>query len=227
MPRVTVLQLDARVPIDRLAGWLKDLRVGCSLIPLYEKPVPPLGSVGDGLIILGGRMSVREPQPWSAAVADLIADLHSVQVPILGICLGHQLLAEVLGGEVSVGADAGPEDGPVEIEWLAAAAEDPVLGPVAAGGPALFAESHHDVVSVLPPGATELARSKKYPNQAFRLGSALGVQFHPEASPELVGKWADQDGQNGRELVRRLREVDDRVAANSRAVIAAFAEQVR
>ncbi len=54
MPRVTVLQLDARVPIDRLAGWLKDLRVGCSLIPLYEKPVPPLGSVGDGLIILAG-----------------------------------------------------------------------------------------------------------------------------------------------------------------------------
>lgn len=219
-PRITVLQPDTRAPLDRLEDWLAP-QVRMSVIDLGAKDVPTLSSIGEGLVLLGGRMNAHDSHPWIAQVKDLVADLHEIGVPILGICLGHQLVVEALGGEVAVADPRGLEEGAVTLEWLPGATDDPVLGGAkAAGGPVPM--SHYDSVTRLPADATELARSATYPNAAFRLGSSWGVQFHPEASPELMHHWWSAH-HKGTAMLDRMRQVDDRVAPTCRAVAEGFA----
>ena len=85
----------------------------------------------------------------------------------------------------------------------------------------------HDAVTALPPGVEELAGTELYPNQAFRVGSAVGVQFHPEASPDLMGRWAELDGGDGRTLRRALHSVDTEVSRNGRLLAQSFCGQLR
>lgn len=229
-PRISVLQLDPGCPLDRFEDWLADTRVRFSVVSLWDHDVPQLASSGDGIIVLGGRMSAHDSahHPWLEPLSDLLADAHSIDLPILGICLGHQVLAETLGGRVVVGADSGPEDGPTTLEWTEAAASDPLVGPLVEGGLATVAMSHHDVVTELPPDAVELARTAKYPNAIFRLGSSWGVQFHPEASPELVQSWLRQAKHKGSDaIVEALRTADSAVRANGRALAESFVGVVR
>ncbi|GAA2183824.1 type 1 glutamine amidotransferase [Brooklawnia cerclae] len=228
-PRITVVQLDPGVPLGRFDRWLRDSGVRLSLVELWAKDVPQLASVGDGLLVLGGRMSVRDGKthPWMDPLCDLLADAHSIDLPVLGICLGHQLLAETLGGHVTVADPVGGEEGPVEIEWLEDAADDPVFGALASRGTTILAESHHDTVTVLPAGAVELARSAGCANQAFRLGSARGVQFHPEATPELVASWSDTGLHARGEIAERMQAADATISASSRLVATGFVELVR
>ena len=219
-PRITILQPHPDAPLDRFEEWLAR-GVRMSVIDLQTLDVPNLNAIGDGLVVLGGPMSVRSDHGWIPRVKDLIADLHDIDIPILGICLGHQLLAEALGGEVTVADPRGLEEGAVQMEWLPGAAEDPVLaGAVLAGGPVPY--SHHDTVTRLPEGAVELARSATYDNAAFRLGSAWGVQFHPEASPELMQHWSTRKGRKGTTMLDRMRQVDAQVAPNCRAIADGF-----
>jgi GMP synthase (glutamine-hydrolysing) len=105
-------------------------------------------------------------------------------VPVLGICLGGQVLARALGAEVGQAERA--ERGWYDVELLPAAADDPVLG--AAGPDARVYQWHVDAFG-LPDGATLLARSPGVPVQAFRHGSAWGVQFHPEVDVPLLRSW--------------------------------------
>lgn len=221
-PRVTVLQPESDVPLDRFEEWLPR-GVRMSIIDLQTKDVPNLDAIGDGLVILGGRTSVRGNHPWLDKVKDLIADLHEIHIPILGICLGHQLVAQALGGEVTVADPRGLEEGAITLEWLPGAANDPVMGgAVLAGGPVPM--SHQDAVTTLPPGATELARSAMYDNAAFRLGSSWGVQFHPEASPELMQKWwaSSGKGRKGTTMLDRMRQVDPVLAPTCQAIADGF-----
>ena len=224
-PRITVLQPEADVPLERFDAWLRE-GVRITLIDLATKDVPNLETIGDGLLVLGGRTSVQGEEKWIGQVKDLIADAHAIDVPILGICLGHQLVAEALGGEVSVGDERGPEDGPFALTWLDGATEDPVLGAIAASGSPV-PMSHHDVVTRLPQGAAELARSEKYPNQAFRLGSAVGVQFHPEASPELVRYWwASEHKSKQTTMLDRMKSVDHLMEPACRTIAEGFVAEV-
>lgn len=224
-PRITVLQPDADVPLERFDPWLRR-GVRLTMIQLWEKDVPNLETIGDGLLVLGGHMNAHDDHRWIGYVKDLLADAQGIDLPVLGICLGHQLLAEALGGEVVVGDERGAEDGPHQLEWLPGATEDPVLGRVAASG-APVPMSHHDVVSRLPEGATELARTATYPNQAFRLGSAVGVQFHPEASPELVHHWWLREHRTkATTMLDRMRAVDDRMEPAARMLCEDFVRQV-
>lgn len=229
-PRISVLQLDPGCPLDRFEDWLADTRVRFGVVSLWDHDVPQLASSGDGIIVLGGRMSAHDQShhPWLEPLSDLLADAHSIDLPILGLCLGHQVLAETLGGAVTVGAEGGPEDGPAELVWTDAAASDPLFGGLVADGLNTVAMSHHDVVTELPPDAVELARTARFPHAAFRLGSSWGVQFHPEASPDLVASWYRRSARKDTDaLVEGLRTADGDIRASGRALAHAFVDIVR
>src|SRR5699024_2382635 len=130
-----------------------------------------------------------------APVAQLLAQAVEAGVPTLGLCLGAQLLAVATGGAVELDAPSGPERGIIEIRLRPGAEHDPVLGPVAErlGRDVNVVSMHSDAVTDLPPKATWLASSVQYPFQAFRIGSALGLQFHPEADADTYAAWLERE----------------------------------
>ena len=154
-------------------------------------------------------------------------------VPTLGICLGAQLLAVARGGRLQVAAPPGREAGVIDVQWRPEAVGDPVLDGLQDLDLADDRRStpqpsmHADAVVDLPRGATWLASSATYPYQAFRVGSAWGVQFHPEAGPELLAAWAATHDDVDVDAVRAeyARRAED-VAAGGRAVAQAFAALV-
>ena len=232
MPRgvqATILQPDPHVPVDRFGPWLASSRVLVRARPLWSGPVPTPADVGDGVVLLGGTMSVhdRADHPWMDPLKDLLVQLVEAEVPVLAICLGHQLLAEAFGGSVTVADPGGGEHGAHEIFWTGMGRQDPLTERIAVGATSLVAESHSDVVTVLPPGATLLASSERYANQAFRIGSAVGVQFHPEASPDLMGRWAELGDGDAREMRRSMQRHDTEVSRNGRLLAQAFSGQLR
>jgi GMP synthase (glutamine-hydrolysing) len=222
--RATILQPDPDVPVDRFGPWLGANRVLLRAVPLWTHPLPSLDALGDGVIVLGGTMSAHDNQahPWIDPLKALLVDLVNAEVPVLAICLGHQLLAEALGGEVQVSDPGGGEHGAAEVYWTGASHHDPLMAALSANGSSLMAESHDDVVTELPPGAKLLASSERYRNQAFRVGSAVGVQFHPEASPELMGRWAELGGGDARTMRRSLQRFDSELSRNGRLLAQAF-----
>jgi GMP synthase (glutamine-hydrolysing) len=226
--RATILQLDPEVPIDRFGPWLGANRVLVRAVPVWQRGVPDRASLGDGVIVLGGTMSAHDgdQHPWIDPLKDLMLDLIDDQVPTLAICLGHQLLAEACGGSVTVSEPGGGEHGAYPIYWTGAAHTDPFAQRLAVHGSSMFPESHSDVVTTLPPDAILLASSAKYANQAFRVGSAVGVQFHPEASPELMGRWAELHGDNARDARRSMQGLDGELSRNGRLLAQAFSSQL-
>ena len=114
--------------------------------------------------------------PWLAPELAYLRRAVDVGTPVLGICFGGQALARVLGG--TVGRAPMPERGLTTVESL---------DPAVPAGP--WMEFHHDAFT-LPPGATPLARSEAG-LQAFAHGPHLGVQFHPEISPDVFAAWAE------------------------------------
>jgi GMP synthase (glutamine-hydrolysing) len=151
--------------------------------PLAGQPLPPHEEVA-GAVVMGGPMSVDEVErfPALAAERDWLAQAVRRELPLLGICLGAQLLARALGAEVRAGE--GPEIGfaPVEV----GDPDDPVLGALA---PSTDVLHWHGDIFDLPDGAESLASSARTEHQAFRAGNAWGVLFHPEADFALVEAW--------------------------------------
>ena len=121
--------------------------------------------------------------------------------PVVGICLGGQLMARALGSKVE--QNETHEVGWFPIEVTEEGRKDPILG--AAGSNPTVYHWHGDTFH-LPPGAVLLARSKACPRQAYRVGErTYGFQFHPEADHQLIGEWLDIDG------------VDDEIQASQKA----------
>ncbi len=131
-----------------------------------------------GAIVTGSHAMVTERRDWSEATAGWMATLVECQVPLLGICYGHQLLAHALGGEVGY-HPAGMEIGTTSVRKLATAADDALLDSLPEEFPAHTV--HKQSVLRLPQGATLLACNEFEAHHAFRVGdTAWGVQFHPE-----------------------------------------------
>jgi GMP synthase-like glutamine amidotransferase len=126
--------------------------------------------------------------PYLETVRSVMRQALAVQVPLLGICLGGQLLAQVAGGTVASPSPHG-ELGICQVDVNPAGAADPLF----AGVPSTFTtfQLHNDSFTV-PPAATLLASSGACPAQAFRLGSCCyGLQFHPEVDRAIVTCWGD------------------------------------
>lgn len=172
-----------------------------------------------GLVVMGGPMGVSDTaeHPYLIDELALIAAAVAAGRPVLGVCLGAQLLAAALGARIYRGAQ--PEIGPGTVLLTAEGRVDSVLG--AAGRAELPVMHWHRDTFELPPHTTHLARSALYPNQAFRAGArAYGLQFHVEVDRALADAWRAHLPQ-GVEIAERARADVERVG---RAAIAAFFE---
>jgi GMP synthase (glutamine-hydrolysing) len=141
-----------------------------------------------GTIVMGGPMGAYEEEahPWLVEEKQAIRAAARAGHPVWGVCLGAQLLAGALGAPVYPGPEA--EVGLLPVELTPAAAEDPVFRHAPPSFPTL--QWHGDTFD-LPDGATLLASSPAYRNQAFVFERAYGLQFHLEVSPELATEWGE------------------------------------
>jgi GMP synthase (glutamine-hydrolysing) len=151
--------------------------------PLAGQALPEHGEVA-GAVVMGGPMNVDEVErfPALALEREWLAEAVRRELPVLGICLGAQLLARALGAEVRPGERVELGFAPVEVSD----AGDPVLGGLA---PSTDVLHWHGDVFELPDGAQPLASSALTEHQAFRFGNAWGALFHPEADLALVEAW--------------------------------------
>jgi GMP synthase-like glutamine amidotransferase len=152
------------------------------------EPIPELRDF-DLMVVMGGPMDVwqEDHHPWlvreKAAIRAWVADLRR---PYLGICLGHQLLADALGGEVSLMSK--PEVGLAKVELTPAGQADPLLAGMGASLETL--QWHGAQISQLPEGTTVLAANAACPVQAIRFGRhAYGFQYHVEIEAQTVPDW--------------------------------------
>lgn len=191
--RILVIQPDAEGGIDRYGEWLGRAGAQLETIRPFENDsvLPSTLSGYDGLIVLGGGMGDYDTDrfPWLETIRKLLRYAAEHSVPSLGICLGSQLLASALGGNVEKGS-YGLETGLVNIQRTDKSTTDPLFDGVAENF--LAGAMHYDAITKLPESATLLATGKVYPNQAFRQNLSWGLQFHPEVSPEKYEIWLEE-----------------------------------
>jgi GMP synthase (glutamine-hydrolysing) len=198
-----ILQHTATEGPERLAALLAARGIRWETRALYDgAPVPEDVAPGQSLIVMGGAMGVADAgsaaYPFLALEIALLRRLLARDTPVLGICLGSQLLAAAAGARVYPNTRPGPDGKPVparEVGWgpidLIGADREPVL----AGLPAqpLVVHWHGDTYD-LPPGAVHLASTPVCRHQAYRVGRrAFGLQFHPELEPETIALWVRED----------------------------------
>ncbi len=166
------------------ATFLERHRVPWRLIKIDEgEPVPVDARAFSGLGFMGGPMSVNDDLPWIASVLQLIRNAVRDEVPVIGHCLGGQLMAKALGGVVT--RNPVKEIGWGVVDILVGAAGQRWLGAVKS-----FASFHwHGETFSVPPGAERVAASAYCENQMFALGKHLGMQCHVEMTPELIAAW--------------------------------------
>jgi GMP synthase-like glutamine amidotransferase len=166
------------------------------------EPVPSDAASFSGLVFMGGPMSVNDDLPWIAPALKLIRAAAAGGVPVLGHCLGGQLMAKALGGEVT--------RNPVkEIGWgrVDVLQNDAATGWFGAQLKSFDSFHWHGETFSIPPGATRIASSPWCGNQAFVLGPHLGMQCHVEMTPELIRAWCQDWEKEVESLARRVPSV--------------------
>jgi len=149
---------------------------------------PPTADAFSGLCLMGGPMSVNDDLPWLPQTLQLIREADRKGIPVLGHCLGGQLMAKAFGGSVArnpvkeIGwgpVEATADGAPLTTEWL--------------GGPLSFEAFHwHGETFSLPPDATRILTSAYCANQAFVRGPHLGMQCHVEMTDTMIRAWCQQ-----------------------------------
>ncbi|MBV9915916.1 MAG: type 1 glutamine amidotransferase [Solirubrobacterales bacterium] len=174
--RALVVQHGTDEPAGHVSAWLAEHGVAEDVWRIDRHRREPNPSAYDLVVSLGSESAAYDDSvPWLGRDLRLLSGAFAAGVPVLGICFGAQLLARALGGN----AMRAPRP---EIGWVPIATRAPVLVPA---GPWL--QWHYDTFTV-PQGGSLLAQSPTGP-QAFTIGRSLGVQFHPEVTPQIVGSW--------------------------------------
>ncbi|HTY20293.1 MAG TPA: type 1 glutamine amidotransferase [Geobacteraceae bacterium] len=184
-----IIQNDPEVPPGNFSDAIIERGIPCQTIHPYAGDSIPQVRDLSAAIVFGGAMGVHdiEKHPFLTGVKGFIRSCLQSEIPFLGICLGGQFLADILGGRVISGSPHG-EKGTRSVTLTGEGENDP-----------LFAGITHEFVSFqwhndsfeVPVGGTLLATSPACPAQAFRFGScAWGTQFHPEVNRTIVDSWA-------------------------------------
>ena len=234
-PRVVVVQNSARSGPGRLVEWLAEEGIDAVVVDgpdlpehLAGGPVPV-----DGLVLLGARFMPDDDEQAKFLPREraLVGEALAASVPVLGICLGAQLLTLVAGGEVT--ADSGEtERGSCSVDLLAAARDDSLFAGLTGYDELRMIQNHKDSITALAPGAVHLATSEQCRVQAFRVGAAAwGVQFHPEVSAARLADWDEAklaaDGFDKAALLAAATADAPVNTEQARALVGAFAGIVR
>ncbi len=148
-----------------------------------DAPLPD-PRAADGFVMTGSSSSVTERAPWMLRTEELLRELVRLERPFFGICFGHQMLAQALGGEVKKNP-RGREIGTIRVKVLEPGRADPVFAGLPAE--AIVNATHQDTVTALPPGARVLASSDLEPHAAYAIGDAVQcVQFHLEFDGDIM-----------------------------------------
>lgn len=192
-PRTLVVQHQESCPPALFGRWLTD--AGCTLEiarPYLGEELPSLTSY-DAVLVLGGEMGANDDDTvaWLAPLKQGIREAVDAGTPLLGICLGHQLIGAALGGRVTKNPH-GQTVGLQPLGWTDAADEDAWVG--GHSGAERSIHWNGDVVVDLPDGAVVLARSPDGEVQVARFGPvAWGIQAHPEVDLDGIKRWAEED----------------------------------
>lgn len=227
--RLIVIEHEADAGLGYFGGWLEAAGVAVEVVRPYKgEPVP--GRAGGGLLVLGGSAAAWDDEGygWLPATRDLLARSVDDGAPVLGVCLGAQLMTMACGGTVERGA-AGLEIGLGEVERLPEAGDDPLFSALPHDRPRAI-QYHYDAMTSLPSGAVRLATGAMYANQAYRLGDrAWAVQFHPEATPAIFASWLDGGElppERAAELNARVQAAEGELRETWRPLAEAFASVV-
>jgi len=188
MTVVAVVQHEDDCPLGWFDGWLRDAGATVRIHrPYAGEPLPTIAGA-DALVVLGGSMSANDDDKvaWLGATKALLRDAVAAGLPTLGICLGHQLLAAACGGRVGRNP-AGKQMGLFPLGLTSRGQCERAFATVADS--ARCVQWNDDIVLEVPGSGEVLATVDGIP-QVLRLGSALGVQFHPEAGADIVAAWA-------------------------------------
>lgn len=196
-PRVLVLQHMATDGPAYLATWLRTRGIAFDVLDAAAGQDFPerLDGRWSALAVLGGEMSVNDPLPSLRRAEALIREADATGVPVIGHCLGGQLLASALGGRVV----ASPRS---ELGWRDIEVADvPLARGWLGDAPRATVFQWHGEAFTLPRGAVHLAGNEACPHQAFAIGPHLGMQFHVEVDAEKLASWfgISQDPQARRE----------------------------
>lgn len=219
-PRALVIEHERATPGGLVYEWLydHDVQVEELEIDIDDREVD--ASDYDLLVPLGSEFAAFDDSVrWIPREKEMLERAHRADVPVLGICFGGQLLARALGGKSFRGEKS-------EIGWLPVRTKDPQLVPE---GP--WFQWHFDSFTP-PPGAQLLAESDAGP-QAYVVGRSLGVQFHPEVTPQIMDEWVrvyrhelDAEGVDPDALLEETHRRAEETRATSRRLLDTFIERV-
>jgi GMP synthase-like glutamine amidotransferase len=218
--RALILQHEEPTPPGLVTEWLADHGVEVETLRIDVDDREVEATDYDLIVSLGSEFAAfDDTKPFVPREAELMRRAVDADVPVLGLCFGGQLLARVLGGEGFRGTES-------EIGWLPVRTTDPDLVPE---GP--WFQWHFDSFTV-PPGASVVAETDVGP-QAFVYGRSLGLQFHPEVTPEIMDDWVrvyrhelDADGVDPDALLEETHRRAEHSRRTARQLLDRFLDRV-
>ena len=178
--RALLLQHDSDAPAGLIASWLAERGIAAELVSVPDAERLPDPTPYRLVVSLGSEACVNDELAWAREEEGLLRRAHQERVPVLGVCFGGQLLARALGGAVERASAC-------EIGWQTVRSNRPGLV-----GPGPWFQWHFDTLR--PPAAAEVIARSDAGVEAFVWERSMGLQFHPEVTPEIIHGWARSYG---------------------------------